>query len=181
MRLKKLPRQQVAALEQAFHTARNPTEKLRYQAILLAVKGFTRSEICQIVEKSPRSIGGWVWRYNKKGLAGLRTKPYQGNHRLLTNTQKATIKQLITHKTPEELSLSGRLWTIPLVEQLVWQQFHLRYKDQDSYRRLFHWCGFTFHKPNKVNKKQSTHLKKRFEETLKKDSGSTRTKIAWYW
>jgi transposase len=178
MRLKQLPREQLRILERAFRKARNPTEQLRFQAILLGAKGFKRSEICVIVGKSQRCVGDWITRFNKEGLDGLRQKHQPGNHHLLTRNQKAHIKHLITNKMPDELSLSGRFWTIPDLEQLVWQKFHLRYKDQDSYRRLLHWCGFSFHKPNKVNKKQSAHLKKRFEEQLKKDSGGTKTKIA---
>jgi transposase len=171
MRLKQLPREQLRILERAFRKARNPTEQLRYQAILLGAKGFQRSEICVIVGKSQRCVGDWITKCKREGLAGLRQKPQPGNHHLLTRKQKAHIKYLITNKTPVELSLSGRFWTIPLLEQLVWNTYRLRYKDQDSYRRLFHWCGFSFHKPNKVNKKQSTHMKKRFEEHLKKTQG----------
>lgn len=181
MRLKQLPREQLRALEIAFRKARNPTEQLRYQAIRLAAKGFSRKQICEITGKSPRCIGGWIAAHNRQGLEGLKNKKQPGNHHLLTRTQKATIKQLITTNTPEELSLIGKFWTIPFLETLVYQQFHVRYKDQDSYRRLLHWCGFSYHKPDKVNIRQKEHMKKRFEETIKKGSGGITEKIAWYW
>src|SRR5215217_6516166 len=128
MRLKQLPREQLRALEKAFRKARNPTEQLRYQAVRLAAKGFSRKQICEIVDKSPRCVGGWIAQYNKTGIEGLKLKEQPGNHHLLTKQQKTTIKQLIVTKTPEELSLTGRFWTIPLLEQLILQQFHVRYK-----------------------------------------------------
>jgi len=43
MYLKNLPRSEAVVLETAFKTAKNPREKLRFQAVWLLTQGYTRA------------------------------------------------------------------------------------------------------------------------------------------
>lgn len=182
MRITNLSKETVDALEKAYRKEQYGKQKIRYQAILLLAKGFTKAQVAEIVGISKDRLRQWVTLYHKDGLSGLRLKPAPGNHRLLTTKQKQTIKDLINKQLPEEFGLAGKFWNIPLLKQLVDKEFQLTYKDEDSYRRLFHFCGFTFHKPTKVNKRQSEHMRVRFVDKLKKDSetGEEET-ITWSW
>lgn len=182
MRITQLSKEAVGELERAFRKEKNGKQKIRYQALLLLAKRFKRKQVGEIVGISPGRIRQWVSLYYKSGLDGLLLKSAPGNHRLLTNIQKQAIKDLITTHTPEQLGLTGKFWNIPLLKELVIKEFGLMYQHQDSYRRLLHWCGFSFHKPKKVNYKQSEHMRVRFEETLKKDSKTgVVEKIKWSW
>lgn len=181
MRLHHLPREQVEALEKEFRRARSPNEKLKYQAIRLLNQKYTWGQVSEIVGKSKRTLGEWVSAYNRQGLSGLKVKPQKGNNHKLTKEQKEEIKKLITQKKPEELNIEGRFWNIPLLKRLVKDKFNLTYESPESYRRLFKYCGFSFHKPNKVNKKQKDAMIKRFEVDLKKDSKGIKEKMVWYW
>lgn len=181
MHLKNLPEDKVTALEKAFKTAKDGREKMRYLALLLLTQGYKRREVIKIVGRSQRALGSWVSAYNHYGLESLRNQPQPGNHRKLTNRQKEKIKELITSKTPERLGFNGQFWTIPTLRRMVKDKFGTAYKTNDSYRRFFHYCGFSFHRPNKVNKKRNPYLVKRFEDKLKKDSRGIRDKMVWYW
>lgn len=182
MRITQLSKEAVDALEHAFKKERNGRQKTRYQAIWLVAKGWKKEQAAEITGLSRDRIRQLITLYHHKGLSGLRLKPAPGNHRLLTKQQKQIIKDLINTKTPEAVRLKGEFWTIPLLKQLVEKEFHLQYKDEDSYRRLFHFCGFSYHKPTKVNKRQNEHMRVRFVETLKKDSETGEEEIiTWSW
>lgn len=185
MRITQLSKEAVGELEKAFRKEKSGKQKIRYQALLLLTKGFKRKQVGEIVGISPGRIRQWVTMYNRNGLLGLLLKKTPGNHHLLTKEQKETIKDLITTHTPKELGLidlEGKFWNIPLLRELVRQKFNVTYETHDSYRRLLIWCGFSFHKPAKVNLRQNKHSKVRFEETLKKDSRTgVVEKIRWSW
>lgn len=182
MYINQLSKEMVDELGKAFKKERNGRQKTRYQAIWLLSKGWKKIKVAEVVGMSKDRIRQLVTLYHKGGLLGLKLKPAPGNHRLLTNEQKQVIKNLITTHTPQQLKLSGKFWNIPLLRELVKIKFGLMYQDQDSYRRLLIFCGFTFHKPAKVNLRQSEHMKVRFEETLKKDSETgVVEKIRWSW
>jgi transposase len=185
MRINQLSKEMVDDLGKAFKKERNGRQKVRYQAIWLLAKGWKREKVAEASGISPGRIRQLVTLYHKGGLANLKIKPAQGNHHLLTQEQKQQIKYLISTKTPQDLGLaeiSGRFWNILLLKELVKKEFGLIYQNQDSYRRLFHCCGFTFHKPAKVNQRQKDGDRVRFEETLKKDSKTGLVeKIRWSW
>jgi transposase len=167
--MKNLPREQVEFLENAYKKARKVREQKRLQALRLLAKGYKRKEVQEIIGISKQALGDWVTKYHKNGLARLRDKPQPGNHHKLTIQQKQTIKELVTTKTPQELGYRGRFWSKESLQRLVKDKFSVTYRSMDSYYRLFALCGFTSHKPDKVNKWQSVSSKKEFEERLKKE------------
>jgi transposase len=182
MFITRLSKEAVDELGKAFKKEKNGRQKTRYQAIWLLSKGWKKVEVADVVGMSKDRIRQLVTLYHKDGLNGLKIKPAPGNHRLLSKQQKLHIKKLITAHTPAQLGLTGNFWNTLLLRELVKIKFNLSYQDQDSYRRLLIWCGFSFHKPAKVNQRQNEHMKVRFEETLKKDSRTGLTeKIRWSW
>lgn len=181
MYIKNLPQVAVAELEGAFRRTKDGREKLKYHALWLLARGYKRAEVINIVGKDKNTLGRWVTVYNRDGLLGLRNKPQPGNHRKLTKQQKDQIKELLNTKTPKALGYDGRFWSIELLKRLVKDKFGVIYQSRESYRKLFIYCGFSYHKPDKENKKRNPHMVKRFEDNLKKDSRGIRKKIVWYW
>src|SRR5439155_13425156 len=114
-------------------------------------------------------------------LNGLRDKPQRGNHHTLTKEQKQTIKEILTTKTPAEAGLSGRFWNKEQLQKLVEKEFGVRYQSPTAYYHLFTFCGFSYHKPDKVNKRQQITNKKQFEEKLKKDWRDIAETMGWSW
>jgi putative transposase len=181
MRLHDLPEKQKEALKRAFQKERNPNEKLRYQALWLLTQQYTWKQVEEIVGKSERTLVNWVKAYKKSGLSALKQKGYPGNNHKLSREQKQEIKTLINAQTPQQAGLEGRFWNAQLLKQFVKQKYQVEFASPDSYRRLFHYCGFTYHKPTKVNKRQKDGMIKRFEVKLKKSSEGTKEKMVWYW
>lgn len=143
-------------------------EKDRARAIIKLIGGRKRADVADFFDVNIKTVDEWIRKFKLKGVNGLRTKPQKGNNRELTGEQKKEIKKTINSKTPKDVGLEERFWNVPLLKAYVKKQYGITYKSPVSYRSLFAYCGFTYHKPNKVNKKQSPHMRKRFEETLKK-------------
>jgi len=179
--MKNLPGEQVILLEKAFKKTKKRREIFRLQALLLLTQGYKRKEVSRTVRVSLCALGNWVSKFKKHGVDGLYDKGQPGNHRKLTVLQKQELKTLITTKTPDQLNLEGKFWTPKLVSRLIRNKYQVSYLKEAS-RRLLHRFGLSFHKPRKVNQRQSEHMKVRFEETLKKDSGTgVVEKIRWSW
>jgi transposase len=179
--MKNLPREQVEFLESAYRRAKKIREKQRLHALRLLIKGYKRKEVADILDISKQALGDWVTRYHKYGLSGLRDKPQPGNHHTLTKEQKQTIKELITTTSPDKLGYTGRFWNTDQLGRLVKEKYGVKYHSLDSYYRLFAFCGFSYHKPDKVNKGQRITTKIAFEEQLKKDWRGIAREMGWYW
>lgn len=142
-RINKLSQKLVLELEKAFKNEKQTKQKTIYQAVWLLTKGWEIEKVSEIVGLSTDRIRQLITNYHKKGLVGLHLKQYPGNNHVLTRQQKEHIRELITTKTQ-----GG--WTINLLKLLVEKEFKVSYKDQDSYRRLFIWCGFSFHEARQL-------------------------------
>ncbi|MBM4402608.1 MAG: winged helix-turn-helix domain-containing protein [Candidatus Cloacimonetes bacterium] len=148
-------------------------EYIRVQAVLLRKKGYSRDKIVEITGKSLSSVEDWITLFNKKGVAGLKTKKREtAPNALLTRGQRDKIREIITSKKPEEVKLTGEFWNIPRLKELVKKEFRVEYQSSESYRRLLHCCGFSYQKAELVDKRRDEeevgHFKKRLEARLKK-------------
>lgn len=181
MRIKNLSDDRKEEILRAYKTTANVHEKIRYQSLKLLSEGYRRKEVSTITGLSEETIGVWVTAYNKHGISELREKRVTGNHKKLTTEQKDKITIILKRKNPKQYGFEGKFWTVELLKKLVTKEYGVTYKDKQSYRNLFSYAGFSFHKPEKVNQKQSPHMRKRFEQEIKKNSQSTGEKIAWYW
>ncbi len=65
----------------------------RLRTVLLAQQGFTAPEIATCTGFSRRVVQTWVARYNKAGLAGLKTKPGRGRKPPLTPAEAEQLTQ----------------------------------------------------------------------------------------
>ena len=181
MYIKNLSSSEKEAIAEAYQTAHNVPEKVRYQALKLLSQGYKRQEVATILGKSLQSLGEWVTLYHQKGIEGLRTKRNPGNHRKLTLEQQDQLTKILKEKTPEQCGYEGRFWTVGLLQKLVQREYGITYRSDQSYRNLLIQAGFSFHKPGKVHKDQNPHMRKRFEQRLKKNSKSIGEKMVWYW
>jgi len=61
-------------LHQAFQKSKNPREKIRYQAVWLLSKNYSKKEVAKITGASTSSLRKWITLYNQKSLRGLKDK-----------------------------------------------------------------------------------------------------------
>lgn len=130
-----------AELEKAFKNEKHGKQKTIYQAVRLLAKGWKRDKVSEAVGLSQDRIRQLVTKYHQGGITALCFKKQQGNNYLLTREQKKHIKELLR---------SQKYWSIYSLKQLVEREFNLTYKDQDSYRRLLIWCGYSYHKADQL-------------------------------
>lgn len=182
IKLTQTAKEKIKELKQFFKTTKRPDECDRARAILKLIEGNKRQEVSSFFDIHVKTLDQWQRQFKRQGIEGLRTVPQRGNTKKLSRDQKEAIKATLTTKTPEELGLEGKFWTVPSLKQYVRREYHVVYQSAVSYQRLFYSCGFSYHKGEKVNKKQNPHMRKRFEDTLKKSSKSTwGEKMVWYW
>jgi len=83
---------EIAQLEEGNKHGKSHAFRIRCQAILLSNKGYTITEIIEILSVSRGSVSTWISAWEKHGLEGLKTKPGQGRKPLLSMDNKDHIK-----------------------------------------------------------------------------------------
>lgn len=179
--LAKTPQQKIASLKAFLKTTKKPAERDRARAILRLIEGKQRQEVADFFDINVKTIDTWQRKFKKHGVQGLQTAPQAGNNYRLDNVCKNEIKQVLHEKTPKDVGLEGAFWSVSALREYVKREYHVEHKSDEAYRKLFKYCGFSYHKPDKTNRKQNQHLRKQFEIALKKSSKHTSEKAVWYW
>lgn len=179
-KLTKTPQSQINKLKTFLKTTKRSKERERARAVLKLIEGRGRKDVADFFDIHIKTLDEWQRAFKKQGISGLRIRSTSNNYKL-TLMQKEEIKSILNSKNPEQLKLKGKFWTVDNLKQYVREQYKVIYQSADSYRRLFKFCGFSYHKPNKINKRQNPHIRKRFEDVLKKSSNGTTEKIVWSW
>jgi transposase len=179
--LTQTPQFQIDKLKIFLKTTKQPNERDRARAILKLIAGRKRKEVANFFDIHIKTLDKWQGTFKEQGIDGLRTESQIGNNYKLSQAKKEEIKTAINKNAPEELKLKGKFWTVDLLKKFVKKQYKVVYKSEISYHNLFKFCGFSYHKPNKVNKRQNPHMRQRFEDVLKKSSNGAIEKIVWSW
>ena len=155
------------------HASLTKQEYIRVHAVLLKKKGYSLKEIIDITGKSLVAIQVWITDYNKRGVDGLLTQKRAVAPRAkLSNKEKDHVKQIITDHKPQELGYTGDFWSVPIVKQLVKDEYGVIYETAKAYRDFLHYCGFSYQKAEFIDRRKNNqsqgHFKKQFEKKLKK-------------
>ncbi len=185
MRIKNLPEDKLKELDSAFKKSKNTKERNRIQVIRLLAKGYSHSQVTEITELKPPTITELVGKYNKRGITALLLAKHPKNNTKLSTEQKEEIKELLSDdtKTPSSLGLGEdlRFWSTPLLKIWVRNKYNIEFKSERSYHRLFQYCGFSFHKPAKIDRKKDSNKRKEFVISAKKRLDGTVKKITLSW
>jgi transposase len=124
-------------------------EDLRTRAVAAVEGGRSQTEVAAAFGVSRRSVNSWVKAHRHGGLNALASTPRgrkPGQKRLLTPDQEEQIVQTVLDKHPDEVGLSGFLWTRALVGQLMRKRFgvELTVKGVGKYPKRW---GFSWQKP----------------------------------
>jgi transposase len=127
-------------------------------------------ELETLYNTSHKSITNWVNRLNEGGPEALVDKKKSGRQPRLTQEQTVRIKDVVLHQSPELHGFNTSTWTGPLVIELIWNLFSVRYKKAQIYNVL-HKMGLSFQKgkgiyPEKVERTQAV-------ESIKKTPNRT--------
>lgn len=143
-------------------------EYIRIQAVLLRKRGYGRSQVAEITNKSVSVIEDWITAFHKFGIKGLMTrKPARPGAAKLTSEQKNRIKKILRVKKPKEVGLSGDFWNISLLRKLVKREFKMEYQHEDSYRRLLKYAGLSYQRVEFADRRRNEADIKEFKKRLK--------------
>jgi len=123
-------------------------EALRLRVIVLAGSGITMQETARICEVGMTTVKRWIGRFRSGGITSLLTKgPYRGKKPKLSHDQLQELAQII-ETGPEAHGLETGVWTSPIIADLVYRRFGVRYHPSQV-RRILHKLGFSIQYPRR--------------------------------
>lgn len=145
----------------------------RYRVIYLHLKGYTNRDIAKDEGFCEHTVGTYITKYNKNGLAGLNLKHSPGAPRLLTPEQEKELEMVITTKTPDEVGFPNRKnWYINIVQEWVKNTWGIKYSHRGMAEVLYR-LELSFTRPTYTLAKADTQKQEQFKqdfELLKKPS-----------
>lgn len=169
---------------------RQEKENIRYQAIKLIKKGYSKTEISKILWVHFKSVYKWHKIYKEKGLQWLAYKkakwwrPKKEDNKLTPYQKKVLVKVL--SKEPREtkkLMLDFWLWTVKYVQYAIKELFWKNMKEW-KVRELLHELWFSYKKPiYKAYQQKPEEVKKWIEEKLPSivEEAKKENRAIYYW
>ena len=143
---------------------RNPHERQRCHALLLISKGYSYSQVADILFIDEETIRQWVQRYEDKGLDGLKNNPlWGGEHgqRRLNQQGLARLSTLLDEEAQPGTEV-GSGWTLKAIRQLIQERFSIRYSAR-GVRKLLCTMGWSYQRGRKLYIRRSEVEQARFE------------------
>lgn len=128
------------------------SEESRYDhslhGVLLVISGQSCYEAAELLGHSPRTIEGWVMRFEKSGFAGLEERSRPGRPAVLSDAEIAAVGRDL-RRSPRELGYEQTLWDGNLLSHHIDQKFGTKLGVRQC-QRLFRRLGFRRRKPRPV-------------------------------
>jgi transposase len=141
---------------------------IRKSIIRLLKEGKSGREIAKLLDVSEGHVSNTKKAYEKDGIAGLKIKARgrrMGGQRILSPEQEQEIRKTIVDKNPEQLRLSGCMWTRSNIRELIRQTYGLTLPLSTLGYYLSRW-GFSVQRPVKRAYKQD---EKKIEKWLESE------------
>lgn len=171
----KLTPEQEHELLSAYNLCKEGQTKIRYQAVRLYGQGYRVKEIQNITNCSRTSLMEWVRAYGKDGVAGIVDKRAGGNSAKLSHLQIEDLNVRLHSYTPGQLlgkkaaTSEGQFWSMADLDQVVQGLYGVKYRSHVSLLRLFHECGFSYHRTERIYKSRRESQVMEFEEQVEKN------------
>jgi putative transposase len=104
--------------------------------------GMISAQVARDLHRSKSWASGWLKRYDKEGIEGLKTRPKCG--------RPTEISKEVVYQIKQELQESIQGWTTKQVEELIIKKSGIKYHYIHIYRILRKW-GFKQKVPRKVH------------------------------
>ena len=143
-------------------------EALRVRAVHGCERGFSETDLADLLGVARETICRWWTAYRHGGLEALpheRTGRPVGPGRLLSDTQEQQIQALLDHHQPADLGLAAPLWTRRAVADLIARALGIRRAVRTVGAYLQRW-GYTPQRPARRHRQQDPEAVRRWlEET----------------
>lgn len=97
-------------------------EDLRRRAVAAVKGGMSQAEVSKVFGVSPKTVWRWVNAFDTSGNRGLsrgRRGRRPGEQKALSAPQQARVRRAVRDKYPDQIGLSGLVWTRATVRDLV--------------------------------------------------------------
>jgi transposase len=172
-----LNKQEINELKRAYQQTRDGQTRTRYQAVRMYGQGYAVTEIGELTGCGYSSLMEWCRAYRKGGVEALVDKRRGGNRAKLKPGQITEIREYLHEYSPRTMfgpqasTATGQFWTVEDLAHLVEQKYGVSWDSRSSYHTLFHRCGFSYQRTEKVYKSHSQRAVDEFEAELEKKTG----------
>jgi transposase len=166
---------QISELWRAYDDCTDRNTRTRYQAVRLYGTTYPLRTILDVTGCSISSLREWVQLYRHSGLAGLADHRTGGNAAKLTIDQRRDLEAHLHQFTPHQLfgtyahTPGGQFWTVEDLQDALRRWCGVEYQSRVSYYNLFHACGFSYQRAEKVFKSQRPNEMAAFQEMVEKN------------
>ncbi|MCC9293492.1 transposase [Clostridium sp. MT-14] len=140
-------KEEIKVLKKLLRITDNKRMHVRYQVILLHLKGYTNAHIAKIMDLNPHTIGIYINSYKRNRADGLRIGKSNGSPGFLSKDQEKKLYEIITIKTPDQLGLGNRKnWNANIARKWVSDNFHIEYSNRGMLQ-VFHRLNLSYIRP----------------------------------
>jgi len=108
------------------HGSPQELERVRREAIALHAQGVSCAQIAEALDRSVRTVQGWVAKARRHGVEALAAKPHAGAKPKLSAQQRRGLRcQLL--KGAKAHGFETDLWTAARVQQLIFERYGVEY------------------------------------------------------
>jgi transposase len=128
--------------------------RLKAEAVLYASNGADAEMIAASVDRSPRTVKGWLADWNVSRLSSVITG-HAGNENAakLTAQQKLQLVDVLG-SPPSESGVRADFWDVPALRDVVKILFDVEYESDSSYQLLMKFLGMSFKLPDPFDKRR---------------------------
>ncbi|MGL5823824.1 MAG: IS630 family transposase [Nocardioides sp.] len=128
--------------------------RMKSEAVLYASVGVGVDAIAVSVDRSPRTVAGWLSDWNGSRLGSVVTG-HAGNENAakLTERQKSQLAEVLA-SPPSEAGVRADFWDVPALEDVVKVKFGVEYESDSSYQLLMKFLGMSFKLPDPYDKRR---------------------------
>lgn len=128
--------------------------RLRSHTVLLADKDYTPAQIADVLFQSEQTICRTIKAFEKEGIASLFPKYLDNEHASkLTREQKKEMGEVLS-KPPSEYGIPKKFWDVSSLRSYISATFGVEYRSDESYRLIFQLHNYSFHLPDRFDRKR---------------------------
>jgi transposase len=161
-------------IEQAMKKAKDRRMYERYQALYLHFQGTQTEQIAHTLNRSVKTVKGYIKAYETGGLEGLQMNHSPGAPVRLTTEQQEQLKRTIVEFVPHEVGFTARHnWTLEIIADWIKREFGPTYSLRGISKMMHRQC-LSYTKPTYTLAAADPDKQKTFVQTtfpsLKKES-----------
>jgi len=152
-----------ALLQQEINRHQDARYDHRLHCVSLVATGMPCEQVARVFGDSPRSVAGWVRRFDTRGLAGLAEGNHSGRPGRLTAEQLEAVRGWL-RQSPTQAGLNVNLWDGKTLAQCLREHYQIHLGVRQC-QRLFHQLDLRYRLPRPAVGKadpsrQAEHKKK---------------------